>query len=150
MISLILNRSAAHQEESVRLKLPATPGEIGEAYKALDLLDGGPIAIFDAECSIPNLRSYIIYSEFNDQESFEQLQELAQRIARMSRKEQMLFSGAIENESIHSLADILSISEHLDRYVLLPHIDSDAALGRFLVDSGFKDCPEDMQAYLNL
>ena len=67
----------------------------------------------------------------------------------MSRKEQMLFSGAIENESIHSLADILSISEHLDRYVLLPHIDSDAALGRFLVDSGFKDCPEDMQAYLN-
>lgn len=32
---------------------------------------------------------------------------------------------------------------------MLPNISTDADLGRFLVDSGFKDCPEDMQAYLN-
>ena len=147
MINLLLNHGNSH--EGVYLRLPATPGEIGEAFGMLEQLGSGPVTIFDVECPVPNVRQYIINADINDNATLEKLQELAQRIGAMDREERCVFSGALDNESINGLDDMLSVAQNLRGYVLLPNINSDADLGRFLVESGFKDCPEDMQAYLN-
>lgn len=147
MINLLLNHGVGH--EGVYLRLPATPADIGAAFGMLDKLGSGTVSIFDAGCAIPNMRQYIMPTDINDKTSFDKLQELARRIDGMDREERQIFSGALDNESINGLDDLLKIADNLDGYVILPNINSDADLGRFLVDTGFKDCPEDMQAYLN-
>lgn len=147
MINLLLNHGAGH--EGVYLRLPATPGDIGAAFGMLDQLGTGPVTIFNVECPVPNVRQYIMNCDVNDTDTFEKLQELAKRVSTMDRDDCRKFSGALDNESINGLDDMIKIADNLDGYVILPNINSDADLGRFLVDSGFKDCPEDMQAYLN-
>lgn len=147
MINLLLNHGTGH--EGVYLRLPATPGDIGAAFGMLEQLGTGPVTIFDVECPIPNVRQYIRNADINDQDTFDKLQKLAQDIDAMDREERRIFSGALENESINGLDDMLEIAEHLDGYVVLPNVNNDTDLGRFLVDSGFKECPDDMQAYLN-
>ena len=147
MINLLLNHGLGH--EGVYLRLPATPADIGSAFSMLDRLGTGAVSIFDVECPVPNIRQYILHADINDQDSLDKLQELAQRIATMDRKEQHTFSGALDNESINGIDDVLLVAKNLEGYVLLPNINTDADLGRFLVDTGFKDCPEDMQAYLD-
>ena len=147
MINLLLNHGAGH--EGVYLRLPATPGDIGAAFGMLDQLGTGPVTIFDVECPVPNVRQYIMNADVNDKETFDKLQKLAQRISAMDREDCSKFAGALDNESINGLDDMLSVAQNLHGYVLLNNINSDADLGRFLVDSGFRGCPEDMQAYLN-
>ena len=147
MINLLLNHGAGH--EGVYLRLPATPGDIGAAFGMLDQLGTGPVTIFDVECPVPNVRQYIINADVSDKETFDKLQKLAQKISTMDREDCSKYAGALDNESINGLDDMLSVAQNLQGYVMLSNINTDADLGRFLVDSGFKDCPEDMQAYLN-
>ena len=136
MINLLLNHGNSH--EGVYLRLPATPGEIGEAFGMLEQLGSGPVTIFDVECPVPNVRQYIINADINDNATLEKLQKLSQRIGAMDREECCVFSGALDNESINSLDDMLSVAQNLRGYVLLPNINSDADLGRFLEKASSK------------
>lgn len=147
MINLLLNHGAGH--EGVYLRLPATPGDIGAAFGMLDQLGTGPVTIFDVECPVPNVRQYIMNCDVNDKDTFDKLQKLAQKISTMDRDEGNVFSGALDNESINGLDDMLRIVQTLNNYVIMPDIKTDSDLGRHLIDIGFRECPEDMQAYLD-
>ena len=147
MINLLLNHGASH--EGVYLRLPATPGDIGAAFGMLDKLGTGPVTIFDVECPVPNVRQYIMNCDVNDKDTFEKLQELAKRISTMDRDDGMVFSGALDNESINGLDDMLNIAQSLNNYVIMSDIKTDSDLGRHLVSIGFRECPEAMQAYLD-
>ena len=147
MINLLLNHGAGH--EGVYLRLPATPADIGAAYGMLDQLGTGPVTIFDVECPVPNVRQYIMNCDVNDKDTFDKLQELAQKISTMDRDEGNVFSGALDNESINGLDDMLRIAQTLNNYVIMPDIKTDSDLGRHLIDIGFRECPEDMQSYLD-
>ena len=147
MINLLLNHGAGH--EGVYLRLPATPGDIGAAFGMLDQLGTGSVTIFDVECPVPNVRQYIMNCDVNDKDTFEKLQELAKRISTMDRDDGMVFSGALDNESINSIDDILNVAKNLHNYVIMSDIKTDSDLGRHLVSIGFRECPEAMQAYLD-
>lgn len=67
----------------------------------------------------------------------------------MSIEEYDIFASALKTENICSLDDVIRISEHLDDYIIFPHIKNDADLCQYLLDIGFKECPEDMRAYLD-
>lgn len=77
------------------------------------------------------------------------LNALAERIGQMDKRQQDILGGAVDSECISSLDDVLEISSHLDRYVILPNIVTNEELGRFLVDTGYKDFPEETHPYLN-
>ena len=147
MIDLHLNHGNSH--EGVYLRLPATPGEVGEAFGMLEKLGEGKVTIFDVSCPIHNIRQYIIHTDINDKDSFSKLQQLAEAIDAMHKKERQIFSGALDAESINGLDDVLELTKHLNDYVILPNITSDTELGRFLVDSGYKNFPEEVQPYLD-
>ena len=147
MINLLLNHGVGH--EGVYLRLPATPGDIGAAFGMLDQLGTGPVTIFDVECPVPNVRQYLMNVNVNDKESFAKLQELAQKISAMDRDEGNIFSGALDTESINGLDDMLRIAQNLNNYVIMSDVKTDSDLGRHLVSIGFRECPEDMQAYLD-
>lgn len=147
MIDLHLNHGNSH--EGVYLRLPATPGEVGEAFGLLEKLGQGKVTVFDVSCPIHNIYQYIINTDVSDKENLAKLQKLAEAIDSMHKTERQTFSGALDAESINGLDDVLRIADHLNDYVILPNISNDTELGHFLVDSGYKDFPEEVQPYLD-
>lgn len=54
----------------------------------------------------------------------------------MEKREQLIFSGALDAESINGLDDVLRISERLGDYIIIPNVSSDTELGRYVAVAG--------------
>ena len=150
VITLHLGR--IYESVELHLHLPATPDEIDQ--KLTDLDDyaedlSKPVEIRDVDCEIVGIRQYLRMADLAREGELEKLNALAKRIEGLDERQRNILWGALDSEPVNGLDDILRISEHLDDYVLLPNINSDAELGRFLVDTGYKDVPEDVQPYLD-
>ena len=150
VITLHLGRS--YESVELHLHLPATQDEIDQ--KLTDLDDyaedlSKPIDIRDVECEIVGIRQYLRMADPSREGELEKLNALAQRIEGMDERQRDILWGALDSESVNGLDDVLRISEHLDDYVLLPNINTDAELGRFLVDTGYKNFPEVVRPYLD-
>ena len=150
VITLHLGRRFESAE--LHLHLPATQNEIDQ--KLTDLDDyaedlSKPIEIRDVECEIVGIRQYLRMADLSREGELEKLNALAKRIEGLDERQRNILWGALDSESVNGFDDVLRISEHLDDYVLLPNINSDAELGRFLVDTGYKDVPENVQPYLD-
>ena len=146
-----LRLSTEGTKEGVFLSLPATPAEVNEACSQFNRINIDPsqVQITRVNGPIRNLGQYITQADIHNSEDMEKLNELAKSIDQMDDREQHIFAGALDAESINGLDDILKLAEHLSGYVLLPNIGSDTELGRFLVDTGYKHFPEAVQPYLD-
>ena len=84
MILLTLSRGKG--EETVRLQLPASPAEIGEAFASLDRisLDTTATAILDVSSNVPVLYRCLYDVDVEDSEQFQKLQKLAERTEALS------------------------------------------------------------------
>lgn len=149
MIRLKLSNKSAN--EGVVLDLPATPAEVSEAFSWFERIGVEPSTarIAGVNSPVPNLGPYILRANIHDPAEMKKLNELAEAITQMDDREWDIFAGALDAESINGLDDVLRLTEHLSDYVLLPNICSDAELGRFLVDTGYKNFPEAVQPYLD-
>ena len=150
MIQLKLSKQG--MREGVALNLPATPAEASEACAWFDRL-GIPqseIKIVGASSPIRTLDKYIVsHGDIHRDGDLDKLNTLAEQLDRMDKRQMDILGGAIDAESIGSLEDVLEVSSKLDRYVILPNIVCTEELGRFLVDTGYKDFLEETHPYLN-
>ena len=150
MIQLKLSKQGMH--EGVALNLPATPAEASEACAWFERLgiSQNEIRIVGASSPVRTLDKYIVsHGDIHRDGDLEKLNTLAEQLDRMDKRQMDILGGAIDAESISSLEDVLEVSSHLDRYVILPNIVCTEELGRFLVDTGYKDFPEETHPYLN-
>lgn len=149
MIQLKLSNSGA--SEGVKLHLPTTPAEVNEAFSWLERIGIEPSAVRIAgvNSSVSNLGPHILRADIHDAGQMKMLNELAETIEQMTDREIDIFAGALDAESINGLDDILKLSQHLNDYVIFPNISTDTELGRFLVDSGYKAFPKEVQPYLD-
>ena len=150
MIQLKLSKQG--MREGVALNLPATPAEVSEACAWFDRL-GIPqneVKIVGASSPVRTLDKYIVsHGDLHRTGDLDKLNILAEQLEQMDKRQQDILGGAVDSECISSLDDVLEISSHLDRYVILPNIVTNEELGRFLVDTGYKDFPEETHPYLN-
>lgn len=125
MMELRLTRGENQTE--VPLKLPTSPAEVGEAYAWLDDTSryAGETRIIGVRCPIPNLGQYIRSANLNHGDDLQKINVLAERIGGMEKKEQVIFSGALDAESINSLDDVLRIALSLESYAFIPNASSD-------------------------
>lgn len=141
--------------EGVRLCFPATPGEIGEAFAMLDAVSryAGEIRIAEVKSPVSNLGQYIRCADLNSGEDIQKLNTLAERIDGMNRRQRDIFAGALDAESVNGLDDILRISESLEEYLLIPNVNSDVELGRYIAVAsqiqGDPRFPEEAWPYLD-
>ena len=152
MSAMILTLGRPAESAEVRLGLPASQEEVDRVLSALDGYaedSGKPVVVQDVQCEIPGIYQYICWADIGRQSDLRKLNQLADRISGMDSRECALFAGALDAESISGLDDVLKLSGHLGDYVLLPNITSDVELGRFLVDTGYKDFPEAVRPYLD-
>lgn len=149
MISLYLTRS--NSSEKVYLLLPATPGEIGEAWGALDQIsdDVSSTCIADIDCNVWGVDQYLKNADINNQEQFEKMNQIAGLTEILNDDECRKFEGTLKIEEVNNLDDIINIGETLDQYILIPGCFTAYTLGVFLVESGIKRFDEDVIPYLN-
>ena len=146
-----LKLSVKGAREGVALNLPATPAEVSEACAWFSRLNIDPseVQIIGVNSPIRKLGQYISGANVHSSEDMEKLNRLAEAIDQMDSREQHIFAGALDAESINGLDDVVKLTAHLGDYIILPNIDSDTELGRFLVDTGYKNFPEAVQPYLD-
>lgn len=108
MILLTLSRGKG--EETVRLQLPASPAEIGEAFASLDRisLDTTATAILDVSSNVPVLYRCLYDVDVEDSEQFQKLQKLAERTEALSPAKAAIFSGALDAECVWNLEGALT------------------------------------------
>lgn len=129
MILLTLSRGKG--EETVRLQLPASPAEIGEAFAFLDRisLDTTATAILDVSSNVPVLYRCLYDVDVEDSEQFQKLQKLAERTEALSPAKAAIFSGALDAECVWNLEGALTVADRLDEYMLVNNVSSDSELG---------------------
>lgn len=149
MIRLKLSNKSAN--EGVILDLPATPAEVSEAFSWFEWIGVEPSAVRIAGVNspVPTLGQYILRADIHDPAEMKKLNELAEAIEQMDDREWDIFAGALDAESINGLDDVLKISKRLGDYIILPNVKTDTELGRILVDTGYKNFPENVQPYLD-
>ena len=149
---ITLHLGRRFESAELHLHLPATQDEIDEKLACLDDYAedlSKPVEIRDVDCEIIGVRQYLRMADLSREGELERLNTLAGMIAGMDERQRNTLWGALDAESINGLNDVLRVAEHMDDYIFLPGLTSDIELGRFLVDTGYKDFPEDVQPYLD-
>ena len=109
MITLRLTRGDS--KETVPLQLPATPGEVGEAFARLDEISRNveETKIADAVSPVRSLGAYLRGADLSG-DSLSKLDRLAEKIGNMTRQERQIFSEVLEAEGGKGLDDALRIA----------------------------------------
>ncbi len=129
------------KEGGMQMRLSPKDPQVNEALKALNRIC--------RYADLPNIRRYMQNVDVLDTDSINDLKDLASQLSKMSSKEMRCFSAALDAESVNGLKDVLRISKNLDDYTFLPNICTETELGQFLVSTGYKDFPEEVQPYLD-
>ena len=147
---LILNLTRGKSTIRAPLRLPATPGDVGEANAKLDEVCGMKTETRIAETisDVEFLAAFFRDMEIPKGEGFEHMNELARRVDRMSEQELRTFNGALYTENAGTVEEVLRIADSLEDYLFIP-ITTEKALGQFLAASGYKDFPESVKPYLD-
>ncbi len=149
---MIIHLTRANSSMRIPLPLPTTPGEISGVYAVLDEISTeAPTVIDSVDCmKVPNIHRYIHSEDLND---LTKLNLLAERIDGMTTKERNIFAGALDADSINSLEDVLKVSESLSDYTLIPNVNTDVELGRYVAVAGQINAdprfPEEAWPYLD-
>lgn len=130
------------------------PTDLAEAERTLSRLTEGleqaePVTIEKVSSPIPNLAGYIQSADLRNRTDIQNLNALAEKIDGMSQREQQIFSGALNTESINGVDDVLKVAGHLEDYTFTPGVTTDRELGRFLVASGYLKIEERLRPYIN-
>ena len=150
MLKVFLTR--VDKGNGVWLSLPTTPADMGEAYATLGGINGTEnldTRITGVESSIRNLRQYLIGKRSDYPNTIKELDFIARRIDGFTETEAALFSGALDIESINTLADIINLTYSLDRYELYPDVFTTKELGQYLVESGEVQIHESALPYVD-
>ncbi len=150
MIILYLTRG--ENSPKVCLSLPATPESEAEAFSKLDDFssDINSTCMEVAASSVQSLVRYIKPFDINGTD-YEKLKALAENLESMTQREQQIFSGALDAESINCLDDILRVADSLEKYELIEEVYTNRELGGYLVENGLLDVkfPKEVRPYLD-
>lgn len=131
MIQLFMKRSGS--SVTVPLSFPASRGSMAEAATQLDQASkAGKTEIIEIKSVIHNLPSYLTGLDPDSSLQLAQLNHLSSIIATMNSHERSIYAGALDSNSINDLNDLIRVAEHVSDYILIPNVNSDAALGRYV------------------
>ena len=103
-----------------------------------------PLLVAEVNSHIRNLVHYV-----PEDATPEQLNTLAIKIGYMQPEEQVCFEGALDINAVDSMEDILRLADELDQYEMFLDVSSVGELGRYIVNFGIMEFPEDALPYLD-
>ncbi len=135
MIQLFMKRSGS--PVIVPLRLPASHAAMAEAASQLDETSrAGKTEIVEIKSVIANLPSYLSGLDPDSRTQLAQLNRLSSVIAKMDSRERSIYAGALDGNSINGLNDMIRVAEQVSDYILIPNVNSDVTLGRYVAVAG--------------
>ena len=135
MIQLFMRRNGS--SAIVPLQFPASQSAIAEASRQLDEANReGKTKIVEIKSVITNLPSYLSRLDPDSRTQLAQLNRLSSIIAQMDSRERNIYAGALDGNSINDLNDVIRVAEQISDYILIPNINSDVTLGRYVAVAG--------------
>lgn len=135
MIQLFMKRSGS--PVIVPLNLPASHDAMTEAASQLDEASrAGKTEIVEIKSVIANLPSYLGGLDPDSRTQLAQLNQLSSIIAKMDSRERNIYAGALDGNSINDLNDMIRVAEQVSDYILIPNVNSDVTLGRYVAVAG--------------
>ena len=135
MIQLFMKRSGS--PVIVPLNLPASHDAMTEAASQLDEASrAGKTEIVEIKSVIANLPSYLSGLDPDSRTQLAQLNQLSSIIAKMDSRERNIYAGALDGNSINDLNDMIRVAEQVSDYILIPNVNSDVTLGRYVAVAG--------------
>lgn len=148
---LMLHLTRADSDEGVYLELPAPSAGIDEILSWLDDIstDVGSTHLVGVFSDVRNIEQYIKNADVNNSNQMKKLNRIAEITDTLDLDECRMLEGALDAESVNDLDDVIAIGEHLNQYLLIPHVTNDRELGICLVTTGVKHFDESTQYYLD-
>ena len=137
MVTLFLRQGETGKQ--VLLSFPATTTEDKEDVTAtMEALKSisRTVTIHGAASEVMNLGLYLSGVDLAAEGETERINQLAERLERMSEVDCDKFAGMLDANKISGTKDILRLTEHLDDYVILPGCSSAQSIGKYLMDCG--------------
>ena len=137
MVTLFLRQGETGKQ--VLLSFPTTtPAEKEDVASTLESLKSmsKPVTIHGAASEVMNLGLYLSGVDLAAEGETERINQLAERLERMSEVDCDKFAGMLDANSISGTRDILQLTERLDDYVILPGCGSAQSIGKYLVGCG--------------
>ena len=103
-----------------------------------------PYRIARVESPIPNLRQYLPADGW-----FQEISQLAEKIERMDREEQIKFSGILDCRAISTIGDVLEAADSLQLYDCFPGVTCSRELGGYVAENGIMEFPQKVWPYLD-
>ena len=131
MIQLLMSRNG--NPVHVPLRFPSSPDNITAAFRQLSqATQTGKTEIVEIKSVIANLPSYLSGLDPDSRTQLEQLNLLSSIIAQMDSRERNIYAGALDGNSSNDLTDMIRVAEQVSDYILIPNVNSDVALGRYV------------------
>ena len=137
MVTLILRQGETGKQ--LLLSFPTTtPAEKEDVDRTLETLKSmsKTVTIQGAASEVMNLGLYLSGVDLAAEGEIERINQLAERLERMSEVDCDKFAGMLDANKISGTKDILRLTEHLDDYVILPGCSSAQSIGKYLMDCG--------------
>ena len=137
MVTLFLRQGETGKQ--VLLSFPTTtPAEKEDVASTLESLKSmsKTVTIHGAASEVMNLGLYLSGVDLAAEGETERINQLAERLERMSEVDCDKFAGMLDANSISGTRDILQLTERLDDYVILPGCGSAQSIGKYLIDCG--------------
>ena len=150
MVTLFLRQG--ENGKQVLLFFPVTtPAEKENVVATLETLKSmsKTVTIQGAASEVMNLGLYLSGVDLAAEGEVERIDQLAERLERMSGVDCDKFAGMLDANSISGTKDILQLTERLDDYVILPGCGSAQSIGKYLVGCGAFPVPEKLIGYIN-
>ena len=150
MVTLFLRQGETGKQ--VLLSFPTTtPAEKEDVASTLESLKSmsKTVTIHGAASEVMNLGLYLSGVDLAAEGETERINQLAERLERMSEVDCDKFAGMLDANSISGTRDILQLTERLDDYVILPGCGSAQSIGKYLVGCGAFPVPEKLIGYIN-
>lgn len=149
MLELFIKRE--NWDGGIWMELPADEEAVKRVLKELEEKASSIMIPFigDVRSPIRGLERFLI-GEFAFRENhMEILNQLAEKMNSWSEKECAVFEAALQMEKSDSIAQVLAVTEHLERYELQPHIITAEQLGHFILEREKQRIPAGMEAYFD-
>ena len=150
MVTLFLRQG--ENGKQVLLSFPATTlTEKADVATTLETLKSMSKTVTSqgATSEVMNLGLYLSGIDLAAEGETERINQLAERLERMSEVDCDKFAGMLDANSISGTRDILQLTERLDDYVILPGCSNARSVGRYLVVCGAFPVPEKLIGYIN-
>ena len=135
------------------LEMPTTPEHMQEVFERIGIGSKDEFGQTYEEFFITDYDDYSsihITKDFGEYANLDELNYLANKLDSMSEGQYQAFCAAVESGNYGSdIQDYINIAESVDDIRLISDIESDADFGRYIVETGYINVPDDLKPYID-